>query len=93
MARTIRSHATPGQLLFSPALDLGLQPELDATRPEIKHRARHIGVSVLIHADRIAVSEPEDFGYAVRVQKIIDVHLLTHEAQITFVSGSVRTES
>jgi hypothetical protein len=47
---------------------------------------------VLIHADGVAVGESEYLGHAVRVEKIVEVYVSTHEPKITFVSGSVRPD-
>ena len=70
--------ATLRRLFFSPLLYLRLQPELDATVPEIQDRPRHVGVPVLIHADRVAVGESEDLGHAVGVEEVIEVYVSTH---------------
>jgi hypothetical protein len=44
-------------LLVSPALDIGSEPELDATLAEVEHRLRHVAVPLLILQHGVAVSE------------------------------------
>ena len=73
-----RPPATLRRLFFGPPLYLRLQPELDATIPEIQDRPRHVGVPVLIHADRVAVGESKDLGHAVRVEKVVEIYVSTH---------------
>jgi hypothetical protein len=82
--------ATLRRLFLSPPLDFRLQPELDATIPEIQDWPRHVGVPVLIDADRVAVGESENLGHAVRIEKVVEVYAPAHATQITFVKGSVR---
>lgn len=85
--------ATPDILLSCPHFDLGTQPELDAAASEVQDRPWHVGVSMLIHADCVAVRESKQLGHAVRVEKVVEVYMSAHDTQITFVLGSVRPAS
>ena len=64
--------------LGSPPLDLRSQPELYAPVAELVHRARHVLISVLVDADRVAVSESQDLRNPIRVKEIVDVDLTAH---------------
>jgi hypothetical protein len=54
-----------------PALDLGTQPETRTASAEIKDRTRHVWVTALILADRVAVGEAEDASDTVSVDEVI----------------------
>lgn len=82
-ARSAADGALPARTTLSgqlcgPLLDLGPKPELDAPITELAHRTRHVVVSVLIHADGVAVGEAEEFRDPVRVKEIVDIYLSTH---------------
>jgi hypothetical protein len=79
-------------LALGPTLDLGSEPELHAPVAELAHRARHVLVPVLIHANGVAVSETEEIGHSICVEEIVDVYLSTHRQEITAVVGSVRRQ-
>lgn len=53
--------------LALPALDLGTEPEFRAPIAEIAHRPGHVGIAVLVDANRVAMGKAEKFGDAVRI--------------------------
>lgn len=69
--RTCASASLPS---CGPVFDLGTQPELHAARAQVEHRLRHVGVSLPILGDCVAVSEAKDFGNALCVKEILGVH-------------------
>jgi hypothetical protein len=75
-----------------PPLHLGPQPELRATAAEIDDRTGHVLVASLVLAHGVPMCEPEDLGYRLRVDQIVDVDLESHAKHLTCVSGrSLRT--
>jgi hypothetical protein len=79
-------------LALGPTLYLGAEPELHAPVAELAHWTRHVLVPVLVNAHRVAVSETQEFGHSVCVEKIVDVYPSTHRQEITAVVGSVRAD-
>jgi hypothetical protein len=65
-------------LLCGPSLDLGSQPELYATRAEVKYGLRHVCVPPLILRDGVSMSKAEDLSNALRVEKVLGVDLWRH---------------
>ena len=63
-------------------LDLSTEPKLDSPVTEIEDRARHVLVPVLVHADRVAVSEPEQPGDAVGVNQVVEIYLSSHRPRL-----------
>jgi hypothetical protein len=65
-----------------PALDLGTQPQTRTASSEIKDRTRHVWVTALILADRVAVGETEDPSDVVSVDEVIKCHSSRHETSL-----------
>lgn len=82
LAHPLSAGLTTCHLLGGPLLYLCTEPQLRAAVAEVAHRSRHVGVSVLVDADRIAMSDAEEFGNTVRIQKIVNVHLLSHNMRL-----------
>jgi hypothetical protein len=72
-----------------PALDLGPEPEHRPARTQVDDRARHVGITRLILADGIAVTQPEDFGDITRIDEIVHEHSPGHAKQLTPASRCI----
>ena len=70
------------RLACGPSFDFGSKPELDAPLAEIEHGLRHIVVPLLILKDGVAVSQPEDLGYALRIEQILCRDHRSHAASL-----------
>lgn len=65
-----------------PPLYLGTQPEHGPSAAEVDDWTRHVGISGLVLADRVAVSEPEDLSYIMGVDQILDEDAARHDKRL-----------
>jgi hypothetical protein len=69
----------PAPLGRCPLLQLRLEPQLHATLSEVDDRPRHVGVTVLVHADGVRMRQAEHLSCAMRVAQIIDGDRSRHD--------------
>jgi hypothetical protein len=78
---------------LSPSLDLGTEPELDASLTQVDDRLWHVVVPALVLKHGVAVGESEDVSDALCVEKILGSDAWRHASHPTFVGGgSVRAD-
>jgi hypothetical protein len=71
MLAALPPRTTLSGLASGPPLDLGTEPELDAALPEVEHGLGHVLIPLLVLVNRVAVSETEYLGHALRVDQVL----------------------
>jgi hypothetical protein len=61
-----------------PSLDLRTKPKAWTAGTKVQDRARHIRVSALVEADRIALGEAEDVGHLMSINQVIQQYSSRH---------------
>lgn len=67
---------------IGPSSDLRPKPQPRPSASQINDRPRHVRVPALVHADGVAVSQPEQLSDAVRVQKVLYIDLAAHSLRL-----------
>lgn len=61
-----------------PGSDLATQPEQCTPPAAIQDRTWHVGVSALIHVDRVRLGEPQDGRHLMGIGQVIDIDGTSH---------------
>lgn len=64
--------------LSRPSFYLGTHPESTATVAHVDHRSWHVGVAVLIQADRVRLRKTQQLSDPTSIDQVVGIHPWTH---------------